>query len=223
MADILLPGQAQQLRDVMAHHHLWMQSATSNHSVAANFIMLNNIQVAIFAFAGGMLAGVLTLVVMVQNGINIGAVAALVAQYHLSEELWSFVFPHGVIELSVIFMAGGAGMMIGDAVLRPGLLRRRDAVMQAAHRALRLLLGGAALLVVAGTIEGFFSPSNAPDPLKYAVGISTGILLYSYLLGSRPREPRAPYTFQDVAWRVPWGQPPAARSPTAKAPTDDSP
>lgn len=198
LADVLLPGQAPQLRQVMSQHHLWMQSATSNNSVAANFIMLNNIKVAIVAFAGGMLAGALTLLVMVQNGISIGAVAALVAQYHLSEGLWSFVAPHGVIELSVIFMAGGAGMMIGDAILRPGLQRRQDAIVQAAQHALKVLLGGAALLVVAGTIEGFFSPSNAPDALKYAVGAITGVLLYSYLLGSRPGIREMPYTFEDV-------------------------
>jgi uncharacterized membrane protein SpoIIM required for sporulation len=178
-ADTLLPRTAQELRSVMQHHHLWVKSATSNHSVAANFIMLNNIQVAFFAFAGGLLAGAGTVLVLVQNGILFGGVMAMAAQFRLGEQLWAFIIPHGVVELSVIFMAGGAGLMVGDAILRPGLLTRREALMRAADVAIRLVLGAVPLLVVAGTIEGFLSPSDAPNVLKLAVGLVTGTLLYS--------------------------------------------
>lgn len=198
MADVLLPGQAQSLRSVLEQHHLWMKSATENHSVAANFIMLNNIQVAFVAFAGGILLGLGTIYEMILNGINLGVVAAMVAQYGLSEGLWSFVVPHGVIELSVVFIAGGAGLMIADGFLRPGSLRRRDALSGSAHRSAELLLGCVPLLVVAGTIEGFFSPSDAPDALKYAVGAVEGAALYGYLLFSRPHVRRTRYTFDDI-------------------------
>lgn len=185
LADVLLPGEAQSLRAVLQHHHLWVQSATSNHSVAANFIMLNNIGVAFQAFAGGVLLGLWTLVVLVQNGLSFGTVTVLAGQYGLGSQLIAFVVPHGVIELSVIFMAGGAGLMLADAILRPGLLRRRDALVIVAHRSVRLLFGAVPLLIIAGTIEGFFSPSIAPMALKFGVGALTGILLYSYLLLSR--------------------------------------
>lgn len=185
-ADLLLPGQAAGLRAILAQHRLWMASATSNHSAAANFIMLNNIKVAILAFAGGALAGMGTVAILILNGINLGVTAALVAQYGLSGGLWSFVAPHGVIELSVIFMAAGAGLRLGDAILRPGPLPRGDALAQAARGALALMVGAVPLLVLAGTIEGFFSASSAPVLLKYAVGGVSGLLLYSYLLLSRP-------------------------------------
>jgi uncharacterized membrane protein SpoIIM required for sporulation len=135
---------------------------------------------------------------MAQNGIAIGGTFALTAHYGLAQQLWAFVAPHGVIELSVVFIAGGAGMMIGDSVLRPGLARRRDALADAARRAAHLMVGCVPLLVVAGTIEGFFSPSDAPDPLKYLVGLLTGALLYSYLLFSRPRVRPEVYTFTDA-------------------------
>ena len=186
LADVLLPGTAQSLRAVMVHHHLWVKSATSNHSVAANFIMINNIQVAFLAFAGGLLLGLGTVYVMIQNGIMFGAVAAMVAQYRLSTPFWAFVVPHGVVELSVIFMAGGAGLMMGDAILRPGLLRRRDAVAHAGRRAIDLVFGAVPLLVIAGTIEAFFSPSDAPPPLKFVFAAVAGTVLYGYLLLSRP-------------------------------------
>lgn len=199
LADVLLPGEAAALRSVMAQHHLWMKSATSNHPVAANFIMLNNIKVALLAFAGGMLMGLGALLVLVQNGVMLGAVGAMVARYHLSLAFWSFVAPHGVIELSVIFIAGGAGLMIGDAILRPGLVSRSTAIAVASRKAAMVLFGCIPLLVIAGTIEGFFSASDAPPITKFTVGIITGILLYSYLLLSRPpRTVAEEYRFEDV-------------------------
>jgi uncharacterized membrane protein SpoIIM required for sporulation len=103
--------------------------------------------------------------------------------------------PHGVIELSVIFMAGGAGLMVGDAIVRPGLRSRREALTIAARRGVRLVFGCVPLLVIAGAIEGFYSPSDAPDTAKIAVGAIAGILLYAYLLGSRPTVRRTAYTF----------------------------
>jgi uncharacterized membrane protein SpoIIM required for sporulation len=82
----------------------------------------------------------------------------------------------------VIFMSGGSGLMIGWAILRPGLMRRRDALAQAARKSVWLLSGAVPLLVVAGLIEGFISPSEViPWPVKWMVGIGSGILLYAYL------------------------------------------
>jgi uncharacterized membrane protein SpoIIM required for sporulation len=87
-----------------------------------------------------------------------------------------------VIELSVIFMAGGSGLMLGWALLRPGLLRRRDALATAAQKAVKLMGGAVPWLVVAGTIEGFISPSETiPWPVKWSVGIVSGLVMYSYL------------------------------------------
>jgi hypothetical protein len=72
--------------------------------------------------------------------------------------------------------------MLSDAILRPGMLTRVEALRQAGLRSVQLLLGRASLLVIAGTIEGFLSPSDLPDEVKYATGVITGVLLYSYWL-----------------------------------------
>ena len=87
-----------------------------------------------------------------------------------------------MIELSVIFIAGGAGLQLGWSVLRPGLLTRRAALAIAARRAIIILIGCVPLLVIAGTIEGFISPSSLPSLFKYAVSLLSGVLLYAYLL-----------------------------------------
>lgn len=198
-ADTLLGSdEASSLRSVLEQHRLWFHSATENHSVAQSLITINNVQVAFFAFAGGMLVGLGTVYVLILNGINLGAVAALVASYGLSRGFWAFVLPHGVVELSVICIAGGAGMMIGDAILRPGLLPRGLALEMAARRAAILILGGAVLLLFAGATESWFSPSDAPDWLKWAYGAASGVALYAYLWTSRPRALESSYRFEDV-------------------------
>lgn len=161
---------------------LWTNIPGAESSYYSAAIMTNNIQVAIYAFAFGMTLGLGTVWVLVSNGLQLGAIFGIVTRYGLGDDLLAFVSAHGVIELSVICLAGGAGFMLADAILRPGLLTRGEALRLAANRAVRLLLGGASLLVVAGTLEGFLSPSGAPEWLKYSVGLLTGVLLYTYWL-----------------------------------------
>jgi uncharacterized membrane protein SpoIIM required for sporulation len=178
----LLPAEVQQLIPTVEQKSLWVEIPVKERPYASTFIMQNNIQVAFLAFASGMTGGLLTLWVLVNNGLILGGLTGLTGYYGIGFELWTFVIGHGVLELSVIFMAGGSGLMLGWAMLHPGLSRRRDAVTAAAREAVSLLLGAVPLLLVAGAIEGFLSPAeNVPWPVKWAVGLGTGLLLYSYL------------------------------------------
>ena len=161
---------------------LWTSISEARRSVASSAIMTNNLRVAALAFAGGVLFGALTVYVMVLNGLSMGAVFGYTQSFGLGAELAAFVSPHGYLELSVVFIAGGAGLQMGWALLCPGLLRRRDALARAAEHAVRLLIGSAPLLVIAGLIEGFVSPSGLPAWAKYWFGLFTGLLLYLFLL-----------------------------------------
>ena len=172
----------QRIADMLRRQDLWTNIPINERPLASSFIMTNNIQISFMAFAGGTLVGLLTVYVLVLNGLHIGAVLGLSAHYGAFTALGSFIVGHGVIELSVIFIAGGSGLMLGWAILRPGWLRRRDALAQAGRRAVRLIVGGALLLVIAGVIEAFISPSTLHPLVKLGVGIVTGIALYSYLL-----------------------------------------
>lgn len=179
---VFLPGSEELIDNIRAQREWWLSINEDGRSASASLIMTNNIRVALMAFAGGILLGIFSLWVLVQNGLMLGVVAGAAQAYGFSDRLWGFVAAHAAIELSVIFIAGGAGLQLGWSILRPGLLPRRAALAIAARRAITILMGCVPLLVIAGLIEGFISPSALPSPFKYTVSFVTGALLYAYLL-----------------------------------------
>lgn len=147
----------------------------------SSLIITNNIRVTIMAFAGGIVTlGAFTLYIIVLNALMVGALGALYTQAGFGFDFWATVAPHGFIELTAIQIAGGAGLLIAAAVLMPGRLTRRDALRENGARAGVLIAGVAAMLCVAGTIEGFFSPLHFAPGVRASVGIFTGILLVLY-------------------------------------------
>lgn len=179
----LLPEEVRRLIPMIEQQELWTDIPVGQRPYASAFIMQNNIRVSFLAFGSGVLAGVLTVWLMAFNGLLLGGTLGLTAHYGVGFDLATFVIGHGVIELSVIFIAGGTGLMLGWAILHPGVLRRRDALTLAAHKAVRLVVGCVPLLVIAGLIEGFISPNeNLPWVFKWSVGLGSGIVLYAYLL-----------------------------------------
>jgi uncharacterized membrane protein SpoIIM required for sporulation len=167
-----------QVRD---EHKLWMGSIVGVEPLASSGIMINNLMVSFGAVAGGITAGAYTTYLMVFNGLLIGAIGTLVGQNNLAYPFWAFVFPHGSLELPAIFFAGGAGLLLGRAILFPGKYRRSDALKFYGSQASQLVFGIVPMLIIAGVIEGFFSPNpNVPDPIKYIAGLGLFIVLVLY-------------------------------------------
>jgi len=168
----------------MERHQMWTKSVISVAPMATSAIMTNNLSVSFIAFAGGITFGLLTLSLLFNNGMQLGVIGAACHHYGMSLALWSFVAAHGSLELPSIIIAGGAGLRLGYAMLFPSGYRWKDSVARGGIDATRLVSGVIPLLVIAGCLEGFFSPSPAPVWLKFAVGGTLFTLLNLWLFRS---------------------------------------
>lgn len=160
---------------------------------ASSAIITNNVRVAITAFAGGITGGVLTAWIILENGLMVGGTGALYARAGFGLDFWATIAPHGVIELTAIQVAGGAGLLLAAAIIAPGRVRRVDALVRNARRAGTLALGTAAMLIVAGIIEGFVSPQRFSAGLRIGCGAVTALALTLYFaFGGRSSERERP-------------------------------
>ena len=143
--------------------------------LVASFIIANNVRVAIGCLAGGMFAGVGSLVVLGFNGLMLGTFAGHFANQGLLWYLLEFVVGHGVLELTAIWIAAAAGLLLGLAIVAPGDLSRSDALVLRGRVAVRMIGMTVVLLAIAGLIEGFLSVSGggaAPRVLAAGWGAS---------------------------------------------------
>jgi uncharacterized membrane protein SpoIIM required for sporulation len=170
-----------QMVETIERHEMWTHSIVAIKPYASSRIMTNNLGVCFAAFAGGILFGTLTIYSMFFNGLLLGVIGVACQQHGMAIDLWSFVAPHGSLELPSIILSGAAGLRLAHGVLFPGLYRWRDSVALAGAEATRLVSGVIPLLVIAGSLEGFFSPSSAPVPAKFTVGAVLFTLLLVWL------------------------------------------
>jgi len=176
-----------QMIATMERHQMWTESIVSVAPQETSHIMTNNLTVSFEAFAGGITFGLMTFYCLFSNGMMLGVIGTACHQYGMSLALWSFVAPHGSLELPAILIAGGAGFRLGYSMLFPGSLRWKDSLAKGGIEATRLVSGVIPMLVIAGTLEGFFSPSHAPVALKFTVGGVLFTLLLLWLF--RPVKP----------------------------------
>jgi len=174
------------------NHKMWTDSIVTVKPLASSGIMTNNMSVAFAAFAAGITAGIGTVWMMLQNGLLMGVVGVACWREGMSLPLWSFVAGHGVLELPAIFIAGGAGLGIAKGMLFPGVLPRKESLVRAGARSVRLLLGTIPMLLVAGIIEGFVSPTPIAPGMKFLLAGALGTLLVLYLMRGRKVEVKAP-------------------------------
>ncbi|MDT3487889.1 stage II sporulation protein M [Stenotrophomonas maltophilia] len=143
--------------------------------------ILNNISIALRTFASGLLAGLGTLLVLLFNGVTIGAVAGHLQHIGHGGPFWRFVVGHGAFELTAIVIAGGAGLQLGMKLLAPGRRGRLDALVDGGRIGARLCLGVTFMLLVAAFIEAFWSSiAEVPAWIKFSVAgvLWAGVLLW---------------------------------------------
>jgi uncharacterized membrane protein SpoIIM required for sporulation len=180
-ASIILPNNV--LNSIYSGH-MWTGNIFSvvPAPVASTFIFTSNISVALLAFAGGLSFGIITTLILFENGFMLGVCFKLCAKYGLLGSLVAFVASHGVLEISTIILAGGGGYVLANALLNPGSLSRADAMALQGRSAVRMAIACVPALVTAGCFEAFISPSNIALWIKVTVGLILGIGFWLYLL-----------------------------------------
>ncbi|HEX2026574.1 MAG TPA: stage II sporulation protein M [Nitriliruptorales bacterium] len=151
----------------------------------ASWVFTNNVRVAITAFAGGIALCLPTAWVLLVNGAHVGVAAGLFAGADLAPRFWGLILPHGLLELTAVFIAGGVGLRLGWAVIDPGDHPRRVAVAEQGRRAVVVVAGLVGVFLVAALLEAVITPSPLPTWGRVGVGVAveTGFVTYLVVQG----------------------------------------
>ncbi len=191
--DALVDEQTQQLLAERDFADYYRSDAAAAFQAS---ITTNNIQVSVLAFASGILLGVPTAGLLVTNGANIGVSAAVMHAHGQGAEFWGLILPHGLLELTAITIAAGAGLRLGWTVIAPGDRTRRTALAEEGLRAVVIVIGTVLCFVVAGFIEAWVTPSDLPTWARVAVGVTVEALFLAYVIGFGRRAVAAGHTGQ---------------------------
>ncbi|MDT0270745.1 stage II sporulation protein M [Streptomyces sp. DSM 44915] len=150
-------------------------------------VWTNNAQVAGLSLAFGALLGLPVLWVLVQNAVNVATGVGLMASADRLDVFLGLILPHGLLELTAVFVAAGVGLRLGWTVIDPGPRTRASALAQEGRAALGMAVGLAVVLLVSGAIEGFVTPSGLPTWARIAIGVAAEVafLAYVFVLGRR--------------------------------------
>jgi uncharacterized membrane protein SpoIIM required for sporulation len=170
------------MRRAISSGHLWTESLTHVAPTASSRIATNNIQVSLLAWGLGLTFGVATLWLMLFNGLMLGAIAAACLRAGMLGLLAEFVVGHGSLELPAIWISGGAGLILAKALVFPGRYRRSMELRRNGRRSVQIMIGVVPVLLIAGGIEGFISPSNVPGLAKTFLGFTLALGLFAYIL-----------------------------------------
>jgi uncharacterized membrane protein SpoIIM required for sporulation len=159
-------------------------ASVGQQAAFSSFLFTHNIQVAFFAFALGLTAGLGTAILMFLNGVMLGSLAWVYTSKGMAGWFWAWILPHGIPEISAIVIAGAGGLVLARAMVAPKGLSRRAALKREGQTALQLLMGTMALFILAGFIEGTISQIHPPRlsvlfKVSFALTIGTGV--YAYL------------------------------------------
>jgi len=181
-SDLFIPASFRSSVDV------WKSKNTSEsaHLEQSGMLMTHNLEVGLTAFALG-IALVPDVSLMFTNGAMVGALSAIMTQVHGHSTFWPGILPHGIAELTAIFICGGAGFVLAAALILPAPFSRQDALRMAAADAVKMALGTIPLFIFAGMIEGMFSHLDTTAAFRYTFAAVNGVAWYLYLFLPRSR------------------------------------
>lgn len=178
--DVRMPGSsAEQLEGVLRSGR---EQGSGQKFFFASFLFSNNLKVGLLALGLGVLAAVPTILLLIYNGMILGAFAALHHKAGIYGEFWAWILPHGVTEIGAIILCGGVGLMLGQSVVSPGLLTMTESLRRAGNEAARMCLGVAAMLTLAAIIESYLRQSHLSTGARFGFAAVTAVFWTLYIL-----------------------------------------
>src|SRR5215467_10837510 len=153
----------------------------------ASAVWTNNVLAAAEALILGAFLCVFTILVLYFNMLNLGIDGGLMVGHGRAAEFFVLILPHGMLELSAVFLAAAAGLRLGWAIIDPGPRRRGQALAEEGRRTVTITLGLVVVLAVSGVIEAFVTPSGLPSWARIGIGgaAEVAFLVYVVLAGRR--------------------------------------
>jgi uncharacterized membrane protein SpoIIM required for sporulation len=144
-------------------------------------VSTNNIQVGILAFASGILLGIPTMLVLAFNGANVGFAWGLFIAAGEQARFWGLIAPHGLLELTAVFIAGAVGLRLGWTLIDPGDRRRGEALVEEGRRAIAVVMGLVGVFTIAGLIEGFVTGAPWPTWVRVGIGVVVEVAFLAFI------------------------------------------
>jgi uncharacterized membrane protein SpoIIM required for sporulation len=182
-ASLLPPAQAKQLVQQEFRDYYSQYAATS----FAAKVWTNNVWVAAESLIFGILLGIPTVFVLLENALNVGVDGGFMIGHGRGTEFFALILPHGMLELSAVFLAAAAGLRLGWTIIDPGPRPRSQALAEEGRSTITIALGMIVVLAISGLIEAFVTPSPLPTWARISIGAIAEIafLTYVFVLGPR--------------------------------------
>ena len=180
----LLPPD--EVRQLVNHDFSDYYRAHPAHDFAAQ-VWTNNVWVSAQVLVGGLLLGTFTLFALLQNTVNVGVIGGYMFAAGKGGLFLGLISPHGILELTAVFVAAGAGLRLGWTIIDPGPRRRADAIAEEGRSTVVIAIGLIVVLAVSGVIEAFVTPSGLPTWARVGIGVlaELGFLTYVWTFGRR--------------------------------------
>lgn len=182
-SSLLPPSQAQALVQHQFRDYYSQYAATS----FAAKVWTNNVWVAAQSLIFGILLGIPTVFVLLENALNGGVDGGFMIAHGRGTEFWALILPHGMLELTAVFLAAGAGLRLGWTIIDPGPRPRVRALAEEGRSTITIALGLIVALAVSGVIEAFVTPSPLPTWARIGIGAvaEMSFCLYVFVFGVR--------------------------------------
>ena len=179
-AETVLPASNLEAMAEMYANSVSEGRKTGTNAAMAGFYVMNNVGIAFRCFATGIFYGIGSVFFLVYNGLVIGTVMGHVTAVGHGQNIFAFICGHAAYELGAIVISGAAGLRLGYALLATGNLTRLGSLRVAARGTVPLIVGAAAMLLIAAAVEAFWSPSSVPYSVKYAFGAASVVIVFSF-------------------------------------------